>query len=168
MVMIHQQAHEDDPTESRASVSKVTSKRVAPPAHDGGRESAQSEISAEADSCTDGMVVVESWFDRNRSGKDRQDRLAADQSLIQYLSNKGYRGREYELFCEEIARYALSVMAGWLVTGHIFLLCKKHDRSVGTTIEEINKERRQDLAFDTAAAALRSFRSKMLRGDGWR
>lgn len=67
-----------------------------------------------------------------RAGLDRDDRKdvdaaeesllrrAGDHALIKQLARAGFTGPNYGIFEDEITRYGLSVMGGWLRSGHIF------------------------------------------------
>lgn len=69
----------------------------------------------EGHSSSDGVPILSAWAtdqawlaeaDRDRA-EERFDRLAGDRDLATALQSGGYRGRNYELFANEIAKYGL-------------------------------------------------------------
>jgi DNA-directed RNA polymerase specialized sigma24 family protein len=93
-------------------------------------------------------------------------RLQADAALRDLLAHSGFSGEAYAMFEEELARYGLQVMLGWLRGGFIFALCRK----AGVPLERgpIPDDDHEDLAQEVVAAALPAFRQKALREGGWR
>jgi hypothetical protein len=51
---------------------------------------------------------------------ERLDRLAADFDLVTTLSLAGFEGGDWDYFEQELAKYGIAVMGGWLRTGLIF------------------------------------------------
>lgn len=120
-------------------------------------------------------------FDDGQPGEDRLDlsiiadsdllaenetRLQADADLRDLLAQSDFSGEAYAVFEEDLTRYGLQVMRGWLRKGYIFAQCGK---------ARVHLERRpiphgdhEDLAQEVVAAALPVFRQKALREGGWR
>ena len=51
---------------------------------------------------------------------ERLDRLAADFDLVTTLGLAGFEGGDWDYFEQELAKYGIAVMSGWLRTGLIF------------------------------------------------
>lgn len=96
-----------------------------------------------------------------------------DAGLYRALAEQDFSGRGYRKFEGELARYGLSVMRGWLYTGHIFQVAASrnikvvhseallHDLSASTDL-------RNELANSTVAVALTHFRQRATANTGWR
>ncbi len=97
---------------------------------------------------------------------ENADRLQADAELRDLLAGEGFSGAAYAVFEEELARYGLQVMRGWLREGYIFAQCRK----AGVRLERrpIPHGDHEDLAQDVVAGALPAFQQKALREGGWR
>lgn len=54
------------------------------------------------------------------------DRRLADERIIEILAKDGFEGPRYDRFEEELARYGLSVLRGWMHSGYIFALLASH------------------------------------------
>ncbi|MFE7515205.1 RNA polymerase sigma factor [Streptomyces sp. NPDC057540] len=100
------------------------------------------------------------------------DRRKADHQLLQLLSEDQFRGSRYEIFENELARYAISVLKAWMYSGHIFTLVA--GRGFGLSPHELDLERlhadgalREELATMTVALALPRFRQRALVEGGW-
>jgi hypothetical protein len=99
---------------------------------------------------------------------ERIARRAADQELIAELRGNGFQGREYDLFADDLARYALSVLGGWLRTGHIFALARRTAPYERELLEfSDSKDARTELAVMTIATAMPAFRQRALVEGGW-
>lgn len=76
------------------------------------------------------------------------------------------------MFADELARYAIPVLCGWLFSGYIFPLAAQHGFRLAPTASELDRLRsdpavREELAIMTVAKALDQFRSRALVGGGW-
>ncbi|MBN9200002.1 MAG: sigma-70 family RNA polymerase sigma factor, partial [Microbacterium chocolatum] len=106
--------------------------------------------------------------DRDRA-EERFDRLAGDRELTAALQASGYRGRNYELFANEIAKYGWAVIRGWIYKGQIrgevrrkgFGALEAEPRP-GSMIEDA-----ESLADETVVLALSAFRDKVLIPGKW-
>ncbi|WP_329392662.1 hypothetical protein OHA45_00225 [Streptomyces lydicus] len=105
--------------------------------------------------------------------QDTIDQHTADARLVHVLAQDGFAGPRYERFEEELARYGISVMRGWMYSGFVFKLVasrgfnlKPHD----VELEQLARDSdlREELAMMTVARALRSFRERALVGGGWK
>ncbi|HUY50646.1 MAG TPA: hypothetical protein VMV92_33895 [Streptosporangiaceae bacterium] len=93
-------------------------------------------------------------------------RLQADRALRDALADQGFTGPAYAAFEDELATYGHQVMTAWLATGHIFTRCREAGLSLLSL--PIPFSDREDLAQETVAEALRTFRSTGLEQGGWR
>lgn len=116
--------------------------------------------------------------DERRTEKSRQiqegiDRRAADGRMVELLAKDGFKGPSYERFQEELARYAISVLCGWMHSGYIFELMAQRGFRLNPhelDLEDLttDSELRQELASMTVARALPRFRQHALIDGGWR
>jgi hypothetical protein len=117
-----------------------------------------------------------------REGRHRQEaskrqelinRRIADQRMVTLLSQDGFAGPRYARFEEELARYGISVLRGWMYSGYVFRFVAKSGFSLDPDERELEElardsELREDLATMTVASALPRFRQKALVDGGWR
>jgi DNA-directed RNA polymerase specialized sigma24 family protein len=97
---------------------------------------------------------------------DRAIRLQADCELRDALASQEFTGPAYAVFEEELASYGHQVMTAWLATGQIFALCRQAGLNLMTL--PIPLSEREDLAQETVAEALRTFKRAALQQGGWR
>ncbi|MFE0172328.1 hypothetical protein ACFWZ2_08410 [Streptomyces sp. NPDC059002] len=100
------------------------------------------------------------------------DRRAADGRLVALLAKDGFAGPRYDRFQEELVRYGISVLCGWMRSGYIFDLVTQRGFSLSPherDLEELatDSELRQELAHMTIARALPRFRKDSLVDGGW-
>ena len=93
-------------------------------------------------------------------------RLEADRALRDALAAQGFTGEAYAVYEDELAGYGHQVMTAWLATGHIFARC--HEAGLRLLSLPIHVNDREDIAQETIAGALRSFKRKGLEDGGWR
>ena len=99
-------------------------------------------------------------------------RLAADREIIAALAATGFEGPLYDRFADELARYGVAVLCGWMYSGYVFVLSAGRGLHVGPSHDEIDElhaepEVRQEIATMVVAVALRRFRDRALVGGGW-
>jgi DNA-directed RNA polymerase specialized sigma24 family protein len=104
---------------------------------------------------------------------ERLARRAADKELLTELAQGHFAGPRYQRFQDELARYGMSVLRGWMYTGYIFQLTAGRGFALNPTdreLEELHRDSdaREDLAIMTVAVALPQFRERALIGGGWR
>lgn len=130
-----------------------------------------------AGSSSDGVPTLGAWAkaqawladaDRDRA-EDRVDRLAGDRELAAALRAEGYRGRNYDLFANEIAKYGWAVIRGWIFKGQIRSEVKRKgfgalepEPRIGSMLEDA-----ESLADETVVLALIAFRDKVLVPGKW-
>lgn len=113
-------------------------------------------------------TVPRSWlasFETSDEAK-RVAALEADRDLLYLLMWSGYSGDDYEMFAERLARYGVSVITAWCLSGSIFSKCA----AKGWTIENqvpISRDDAQELAYETVAVALHKFRETVLIPRVW-
>ena len=120
---------------------------------------------------TDG-VPVGSYRDAVQAA-EKSLRRAQDAALFQVLAEQEFAGRSYRRFEDELARYGLSVMKGWLFTGHIFQVTSSRHIMVmknDALLHEVSAsaDARDELANATVAVALTKFRKMAAAGTGWK
>lgn len=108
-----------------------------------------------------------------RRRQESIDRRMNDQRILEVLARDGFQGVRYEHFVDELIRYGISVLRGWMHSGFIFQLVAQrgfglhpHERD----LEELssNSDLREELASMTVALALPRFRQRALIERGWR
>ncbi|MEV5546629.1 hypothetical protein AB0L35_10975 [Streptomyces sp. NPDC052309] len=104
--------------------------------------------------------------------KANVERRVRDRQLVLALARDGFQGQQYEHFVEELARYGISVLRGWMHSGYIFRLTA--ERGFGLSPHELeledlsqDSELREELATMTVASALPSFRQRALVEGRW-
>ncbi|MEU4172968.1 hypothetical protein AB0F46_39625 [Streptomyces sp. NPDC026665] len=100
------------------------------------------------------------------------DRRLADGKIVTMLRQDGFQGTLYDRFVEELVRYGISVLRGWMHSGYIFDLVAQ--RGFGLSPHELDLEDlatdsdlREELATMTIARALPRFRQQALIDGGW-
>ncbi|MEW1583459.1 hypothetical protein ACFCXC_35530 [Streptomyces microflavus] len=100
------------------------------------------------------------------------DRRLADGHIVTMLRQDGFEGPRYDRFVEELVRYGISVLRGWMHSGYIFKLVAQ--RGFGLSPHELDLEDlatdsdlREELASMTVARALPRFRQQALVDSGW-
>lgn len=100
------------------------------------------------------------------------DRRTNDRRVLEVLAQDGFKGSRYDLFVDELVRYGISVLRGWMYSGFIFQLVA--DRGFGLNPHELDLEElasdsdlREELATMTVARALPRFRQRALIEGGW-
>jgi DNA-directed RNA polymerase specialized sigma24 family protein len=99
-------------------------------------------------------------------------RRAADKELLTELAQGHFAGPRYQRFQDELAKYGMSVLRGWMYTGYIFQLTAGRGFVLNPTdreLEELHRDSdaREELALMTVAVALPRFRERALIGGGW-
>jgi hypothetical protein len=99
---------------------------------------------------------------------ERLDRLAADFDLVTTLGLAGFEGDDWDYFEQELARYGIAVMGGWLRTGLIF--SRYAARGFGG-LPEITRafepDEIEELTYETVSKALFHFRRDVLMKHAW-
>lgn len=100
------------------------------------------------------------------------DRRMADAQLVRLLAEDGFAGPRYEMFENDLARYAIAVLRAWMYSGYIFKMVSS--LGFGLNPHELDLERlaadsdlREELATMTVALALPRFRQRAFVEGGW-
>ncbi|WP_067067758.1 hypothetical protein [Carbonactinospora thermoautotrophica] len=97
----------------------------------------------------------------------------ADQQLRNEMAKYNFAGKLYTKFQDELARYGMSVLRGWMHSGYIFTLTASRGFALHPSDSELEELRcdsdaREELATMTVALALPRFREHALIGGRWR
>jgi hypothetical protein len=92
-------------------------------------------------------------------------RLAADRDLVARLARQGFRGPEWDLFAEVLARYGYQVIRVWILTMKIFPQLRA--KGLGglrppTDGRRWTSEEADELALETVGTAIAKFRQNVL------
>ncbi|MEV5981911.1 hypothetical protein [Streptomyces sp. NPDC052114] len=101
------------------------------------------------------------------------ERCAADAELVRMLRADDFAGPRYDRFEEELARYGISVLRGWLHSGFVFTLVAARGFGLSPRESELSElardsDLREELATMTVARTLPRFRRQALEQGGWR
>lgn len=120
----------------------------------------------------DGASVPEAWLlepeVRQISEQFDSDRLAADNELVQTLAFGNFEGREWAYFANELAKYGMAVIGGWMRRGMIHSRCQ--NRGYGGLPElgrDFTDDEIEELTGETVAKALHHFRVDVLMKQKW-
>lgn len=116
--------------------------------------------------------VPEAWLNEGEhlAACERLDRLFEDYNLVQMLALAGFKGKDYDYFETELAKYGVAVIGGWLRRGLIFAKCRQ--RGFGGLREAPlgafdDPDTVDGLTGETVAYALKHFRSHALLEQRW-
>jgi DNA-directed RNA polymerase specialized sigma24 family protein len=108
-----------------------------------------------------------------RHARESLRRRLGDKLLLEAMAKDDFAGWKYDLFQDELARYGLPVLRGWMYTGYIFKLLAGRGFNLHPTESELKElsrdsDLREELASMTIAVALPKFRKHALLGGGWK
>jgi hypothetical protein len=118
----------------------------------------------------EGSNPSEPWLDdEHLQERENLERLAGDADLARTLKAQGFSGRDYEVFRDELIRYGVAVLRGWLRTGAIPGKCRqKGIRGVPAQMSrQFDGDTAEELAGESVARALEPFRVQALLGGRW-
>ena len=103
---------------------------------------------------------------------ERLARHAADRDLFVEVVAERFAGRRWRQLGDDLLKYGLAVVDGWLRTGYIFVKTAQARRPVFPTAHELtelkaDKDLREGLADVVVAVALVRFQQRALAGTGW-
>jgi hypothetical protein len=116
------------------------------------------------------LPTAQTWLDDEQLPEREQvDRLAGDADLVATLSAAGFAGPDYDWVRDELVRYGVAVLAGWLKRGAIRGKClEKRLRGVPEDVDrEFDYDTAYELAGESVARALDPFREKVLIAGRW-
>lgn len=110
--------------------------------------------------------------DEMRRRQASLERRSADQRLRDALAADYFAGPQYRRFEEELTAYGISVLRGWMQSGHIFKLTADRGFHLSPTEDELEElvrdsDAREELANMTVAVTLPQFRERSLVRGGW-
>lgn len=95
-------------------------------------------------------------------------RRLADAFLVEALRADGFQGRSYSRFEEELARYGMAVISSWISTGKIFTQASRQGFPLKRPSRPLTPDESDELAMESTARALRSFKRMALQEGRWR
>lgn len=114
--------------------------------------------------------ALEIWLkNEHLSKKERLERLAADADLIADLRATNFEGEDWAFFANELARYGLAVIEGWMRRGSMKSKCAEKRITVPTLPAEVQQDPAavSAIAGETVAEALEHFRDDVLLPNKW-
>ena len=95
------------------------------------------------------------------------DRLVGDANLVMDMALERYAGPVWEMFANELAKYAVAVLSSWMVTAKIYAECARKGRPVERLDRPFPPDEVGGLAAETVAEALQIFRDEVLIPKKW-
>ncbi|GGT43620.1 hypothetical protein GCM10010176_103980 [Nonomuraea spiralis] len=83
--------------------------------------------------------------------RESLERRAADQRLRDEMARYDFSGERYQQFENELARYGMSVLRGWMYTGNIFKLTATRKLFLAPTDAELEELYRDSAAREELA-----------------
>ncbi len=115
-------------------------------------------------------AVLEVWLRHEHlPPAERAERLAGDGELVQYLRQEGFEGENWDFFVNELARYGLAVVTGWMRRGLMAAKCAQKNIAVPTLPDNIRDDPHaiDEIATETVAEAIVHFRDDVLVPGIW-
>ncbi|GLY35951.1 hypothetical protein Amsp01_019750 [Amycolatopsis sp. NBRC 101858] len=94
-------------------------------------------------------------------------RLVHDIALLDALKQEGFEGMIWSELSDRLARYGLSVMNAWLVSGEIYARASGKARPAKPPQPPFTRDERNALAIDTVADGVELFREKGVKANHW-
>lgn len=112
--------------------------------------------------------VVEAWVRRDGPGEHAQ-RQEADAQVFAQLKSEKFTGPNWDLFANEVARYGLAVIRGWLRDGRILEKCREKGIRAPLLPAHATADHHtlMSLADDIVTLALVKYRDEVLMADRW-
>ncbi|MDV3136381.1 hypothetical protein [Mycobacterium sp. 29Ha] len=103
---------------------------------------------------------------------ERLARHAADHDLFTQVLADNFSGRKWRQLGDDLLKYGLAVVDGWLRTGYIFAKTAQAGRPVFPTAHElselkVDRDLREGLADVVVAVAMIRFQQQAREGTGW-
>ncbi|MCA0146667.1 hypothetical protein [Blastococcus sp. LR1] len=114
--------------------------------------------------------MLEAWLRHEHlPPAERAERLAGDVHLVQHLRQQGFQGEDWDFFVNELARYGLAVVSGWMRSGLMASKCAEK-RIVAPALPDAvrqDPEAIDEIATETVAEAIVHFRDEVLVPGVW-
>jgi hypothetical protein len=100
---------------------------------------------------------------------ERADRLAGDAELVRHLKRQEFQGEDWEFFVNELARYGLAVVSGWMRSGLMAAKCAEKKIAVPALPDVVrdDSDAIDEIATETVAEAIIHFRDDVLVPGIW-
>jgi hypothetical protein len=110
--------------------------------------------------------------DRQRRAEGEDDRALRrreDQAWLDAVRAQGFSGVLFDLYCDQLIRYAVAVMMSWTRTGKIVKKCREKGRPVRYSVDgpRLSDDERLSVVGLTVATALEFFLNEVLRPGKW-
>ncbi|MGW5745401.1 hypothetical protein [Amycolatopsis sp. NPDC003861] len=106
---------------------------------------------------------LDQWRGRSEPG----ELLDHDLRLLMALLDEGFEGLIWSELADRLARYGLSVIGAWLVTGEIYERTTHKGRPVRPAVPPLTSDERTALAIDTVSEGIKLFRRRGLEHGDW-
>lgn len=117
--------------------------------------------------CTTASEQVEVDDERARLAAESLERRQADLELRNDLALADFHGPGWDRYALELVCYGYAVMMAWLTTGEIFDQCKARGCNLGSSPLEWTVDDRAELANETVALAVSTFKQHALVEGRW-
>jgi hypothetical protein len=114
--------------------------------------------------------VLEAWLRyEHLPPVERAERLAGDAELVQDLRRQGFRGEDWDFFVNELARYGMAVVSGWMRSGLMAAKCAEKKIAVPALPDRVpdDADAVDEIATETVAEAIVHFRDDVLVPGVW-
>ena len=115
-------------------------------------------------------AVLEAWLQHEHlPPAERAERLAGDADLVQALRQQGFEGEDWDFFVNELARYGLAVVTGWMRRGLMATKCAEKNIAVPALPDDVrdSPDAIEEIATETVAEAIVHFRDDVLVRGVW-
>lgn len=115
-------------------------------------------------------AVLEAWLRHEHlPPAERAERLLGDADLVQSLREQGFEGEEWNVFVDELARYGLAIIGGWLRHGLMVAKCAEKKITVPALPDTVrdDPDAIDEIATETVAEAIVHFRDDVLVPGVW-
>ncbi|PPK67894.1 sigma factor-like helix-turn-helix DNA-binding protein [Actinokineospora auranticolor] len=98
---------------------------------------------------------------------EQAERRRHDIAVYDVLALEGFRGRNWDRFADDLARYGYATVMAWLRCGEMFAFCANQNRALPAPPWYWTDDDRAELANLTVTTALNDFRRRAGEGTGW-
>ncbi|WIX85515.1 hypothetical protein [Amycolatopsis sp. DG1A-15b] len=101
------------------------------------------------------------------SDEQPQLNLVHDIALLDALKQEGFEGMIWSELSDRLARYGLSVINAWLVSGEIYARATGKNRPAKPPQPPFTRDERNALSIDTVADGVELFREQGVKANNW-